>query len=814
MNKPIKTRRIIVFIVYLALVLFGFFFIKAEFNIEYFIFYNIIVFLIIVANVGYYFLNVSKNKRTADLENKIRELTSLNKRKLNSEDIALNYLPVGIVLYDETYNIVFANQQAKDMFSNILVGRQIGVINKELQENVEQRQGKFIVDIYDKKFDVVHYPRNNTLYFFEVTDREEAKQKFFDYTSVVGMFSLDNFNDSTSDLDFQFKSAIQGLLLGAIDTWCKENDIMFVNIRPEKSMLLMNRKQLKKIMEDDFPILNSISEISKNNEVRVTMSIGIASFEGNMDELGEAADEALKLAIDRGGDQVVVNYKNQPLRIFGGKNNTVEKRSKVTAKVNSRAIEDFFDTYDKVFIIPHIGTDVDAFGASIGLLEMALTKKKDAKIVLDFDNIDQTCQKVVNMLNREYIKLLEYIIDSEDAADEVDYNSLLIVVDHHSPTQSCAPDLIGKTKHIIVIDHHRRMDNLFTDVLLTYIEPYASSSVELVTELIDLFAKNVEIDPFEATIMLTGMMIDTNNFSYRTGSRTFEAAARLNKFGADPFKAKLILRESLDDIKTKSNLVKQVRIIKTHFAMTFSDEENVTDRVQLAKTADELLDIDDIIAAFAVGHIDENTVAISARSVNDFNVSVLMERFGGGGHLNNAAAQVKNTSVHEIVEQIENIIVETFEEDTVMKVILIKDIKGKGKKGDVIEVATGYGNYLLTSNHAISANNANIKALEAEKQKQKLEADKELKNALELKEKIEQSPIKLYVKIGESGKLFGSINTRQIAEELKKSYKISVDKRKIVLEDNIHSLGMYDVKIKLHPDVVATISIQVLEQEK
>ncbi len=814
MNRPSKTQKFIVFLVYVALVVFGFLFIKDKYNIEYFVFYNIIVFLIIVANVGYYFLTVAKNKRIVDLENKIKELTNINKRKVNSEDIALNHLPVGIVLYDENFNIVYANQQAKEMFSNILVGRQIGVINKNLLDNVEKRQGKFIVDIYDKKMDVVHYPRNNTLYFFEVTDREEVKQKFFDYTSVVGMFSLDNFNESTSDLDFQFKSAVQGLFLGAIDSWCKANDILFVNIRAEKSLLLMNRKQLKKVMEDDFPILNTISEIAKNNDVRVTMSIGIASFEGNMDELGEAADEALKLAIDRGGDQVVVNYKNQPLRIFGGKNNTVEKRSKVTAKVNSRAIEDFLDTYDKVFIMPHITTDVDAFGAAIGLLEMALTKKKDVKIVLDFDNIDQTCQKVVNMLNREYIKLLEYIIDSEDAEDVVDYNSLLIIVDHHSPVQSCAPGLIEKTKHIIVIDHHRRIDNLLTDVLLTYIEPYASSSVELVTELIDLFAQNVEIDPFEATIMLAGMMIDTNNFSYRTGSRTFEAAARLNRFGADPFKAKLILRESLDDIKTKSNLVKQVRIIKTHFAMTYSDDDNITDRVQLAKTADELLEIDNIIAAFAVGYIDENTVAVSARSVNDYNVSVLMEKFGGGGHLNNAAAQIKNSSVHEIVEKIEKIIVETFEEDTIMKVILIKDIKGKGKKGDVIEVATGYGNYLLASNHAISANTANIKALEAEKAKQKLDADKELKNALEMKEKIEASPIKLYVKIGESGKLFGSINTKQIADELKKTHKIIVDKRKIVLDDNIHSLGMYEVKIKLHPDVVATINIQVLEEEK
>ncbi len=813
MNKLVRAHNIILFILYVALFIFGYYYIRIQYELGYFVIYNVIVLLIYVGYIAYRILTKGKDLRIGDLENKIRELTSVSKRKVNAEDIALNYLPVGIILYDEALNIAYANQQAKDFFSNVLVGRKLNIINKNLSENVEKRIGKFILDIYDRQYEVTHYPKNNTLYLFEVTEREQTKKKYLEYMDVVGYFSLDNFSESTSHLDFQFKSAVQGLFLGAIDNWCKKHNILFVNIRPEKSLLMMSRRQLNLIMESEFAILDKISEIAKNNDVRVTISMGFASFEGNMDELGEAADEALKLAIDRGGDQVVVNFKNQPLKIFGGKNNTVEKRSKVTAKVNSRAIEDFFETYDQIFIMPHIGTDLDAFGAAIGVLEMALAKKKDAKIVLDFDNIDQTCQKVVNMLSREYIKLLEYIIDSEDAVEKADYNSLLVIVDHHSQSQSDAPGLIEKTKHLVIIDHHRRMDNTLSEALITYIEPYASSSVELVTELIDLFAEDVNIDPFEATVMLAGMMIDTNNFSYHTGSRTFEAAAILNRFGADSSQAKLILRESLDDIKTKSNLVKKVRIVNSHFAITYSDQDSLTDRVQLAKTADELLEIDNIIAAFALGYLDEETVAISARSVNDYNVQVFMEKFGGGGHINNAAAQVKNTTVEEIIAKIEKIIIETFEEDTVMKVILIKDLKGKGKKGDVIEVATGYGNYLLTSNQAINATPANMKALQVEKEKQRIEADKELKKAMELKETIEASPIMMYVKLGESGKLFGSINTKQIADELKKAYKISVDKRKIVLEENIHSLGMYEVKIKLHKEVTATIHIQVLEEE-
>lgn len=813
MKKPFRTQLIIISITYVILVAIGYFAIRPNLPNSYFWFYIILIFTVLIAIVIQQFLSKNKRSRIIDLENKIREINKTSKFKINSEDIALNYLPVGILIYDEDEEIVYANAQAKEYFSNVLVGRSLQVISKDLQESVAKRIGKFILDIYDKKFDAIHYPKNRTVYLFEVTDRELTKEKYIKYTDAIGVMRLDNFSDATENLDFQDKANIQGLLLGAIDNWCTKNNVYFNNLRPEKTIIFMNKYQLDEIIKEKFDIMNTISDISKNNDLRITLSIGVACFEATAKEIGEAAEEALTLAEDRGGDQAVVNLKNQPLKIFGGKENTAEKRSKIIAKVNSRALEDFIENSNAVYIMPHIGTDLDALGSAIGVLEMALAKKKDAKIVLDFDHVDQTCQKVINMLNREYIKLLEYIVDPQEALDEITSESLLIIVDHHSISQTIEPKLIEKTKHIIVIDHHRRKDNVLSDVLINYVEPYASSSVELVTELIDLYNEDVSIDPFEATIMLAGMIIDTNNFSYRTGARTFEAAARLKRFGADPFKARLMLRESLDDIRTKTNLVNQAKIVSNHFAITSVSESDITERVQLAKTADELLKIDNIIASFAIGNIDPETIGISARSLDQFNVSIVMEHFGGGGHLNNAAAQVKDMTIPEVAEKIEELIKQTFKEETTMKVILTKDIRGKGKKGEVIDVATGYANYLLTSKHAVAANTANIRALESEKEKEVLEANKELEKAKKLKEEIEKSPIKLYVKIGESGKLFGSINTKQIADELKKTYALNVDKRKIELDENIHSLGMYEVNIKIHKDVNATINLQVLEEE-
>ncbi|MFA5007209.1 MAG: 50S ribosomal protein L9 [Candidatus Izemoplasmatales bacterium] len=748
-----------------------------------------------------------------NLELKIREANLLSKRLRNSEDIALSYLPVGMILYDETQTIVWANAAAKEYFSNILVERKLAFVHEGLNAMVQKREGKFLLDVYGKRFEFVHYPKNFCLYMFEVTEREEIRQRLRDNTDAVGIINLDNLDEATAHLDLQVKTNLQGKYLGAIDNWCRKYDAYFLNLRPEKSILFVNRRQLEAMIKDEFSILDAVSDLSNQNEVRVTMSVGVACSDLPRNQLGELAEEALKLALGRGGDQVVVNIQNQPVKFFGGRSNTVEKRTKITAKINSRAIAELIDKNERTYIIPHKSTDIDAFGASIGMLRMALAQNKYARIVLDFDAIDQTCAKVINMLNREYVKLLDSIIDVRDALEEVNQNSLLIVVDHHSPVQTLEPKLFEKTKNIIVIDHHRRIDNLLTEVALNYVEPYASSSVELVTEMLDLYSREIDLDAFEATVMLAGMMIDTNNFTYRTGVRTFEAAAMLKRSGADPFKARLILRESLDDIKTKSNLVNAAQIVANRYAITALSPETKTDRVQLAKTADELLEIDNIVASFAVGNLGGDQIGISARSIDKFNVQVMMEQFGGGGHLNNAAAQIQGGNIADIVAKLETLLKTNIKEEQDMKIILVKDVKGRGRKGDVLEVANGYGNYLLTSKQAIEASTANLKSLEDERDRTEREAEAELENAKRLKAELEDKPIKLYVKAGESGKLFGAVNTKQIAEEYKRLYNLDLDKRKIMLEDNIHALGVYKVPVRLHKDVTAEINLQIIEEK-
>jgi ribosomal protein L9 len=330
--------------------------------------------------------------------------------------------------------------------------------------------------------------------------------------------------------------------------------------------------------------------------------------------------------------------------------------------------------------------------------------------------------------------------------------------------------------------------------------------------MIDLSSREVQLNQFEATVMLSGIMVDTNNFMYRTGGRTFEACARLRKYQADTFKVKTILREGLEEIQLKSQLLTLAEVVHKKFSIVIIPDEIVSSRSLLARVGDMLLEIEGVIAAFAIGRLAEGEIGISARSLEGFNVQVLMEKFGGGGHLNNAGAQIKEFDISKVRVDVINLLNEAVQEEKPMKVILIKDLKGKGKKGEVIDVATGYGNFLLANKTAIEATSENLASIESEQARKDEEERKLIEEMRELKEKVEKLPVKVFAKIGENGKFFGKISTKQIAEQFKKQYQIDLDKRKINIKGNIDSLGNHKVEIKLHKKVTATLEILVIEE--
>ncbi len=754
-----------------------------------------------------------KNLTIKQLNDALSTKEDLLVRKDSVEKTLIHELPTGIVMYNDTHDIVWANTMAKEIFQNTLLSKNLSLIHKPLKEflSSDERPHQVVMKIYEHHYDILVDDALKTLYFYRVSEREEVKKFNYEYTDVVGIIHLDNLEDAIAVLDVQEKSEAQGQFLGALDDWADAFGFYIHPISVSKILVFMHRKNLLSVISNQFQIIEQISEISKQYELMVTMSGGFACANIPLNQLGELAESALDLALSRGGDQVVINVTGEPLKYFGGNTNTQEKRTRISSRLNAQKLAMLFDNAETVYIAPHTFPDTDALGAAIGVLKMALAMKKEAYIVLNFSELDKTVRKILQLMEYEYVSLLEYIISHEEALLEAHREDLLVLIDHHSFGQVLDERLLTKIPHRVIIDHHRKLSDFIPDAKLSYIEPYASSSTELVVEMINVFGQETSINPFEATVMLSGIIVDTNNFMYRTGSRTFEAASILRKYGADTYKVKTILRESLKDIQIKSQLLSLAEVVKKRFAIVIVPEHIEITRTLLAQVADDLLDIDNIVAAFALGKLSHTSIGISARSLEGFNVQVVMEKFGGGGHLNNAGAQIETTDTDKVKSDLVEVLENAIQEEKPMKVILKKDLKNKGRKGEVIEVAAGYGNYLLTSKQAIEATPENMQILETEKDQIKAQEAAELEAMQALKQRIDFRAVKLPVKIGETGKFFGKVSTKQIADALKQQHQIDVDKRKIQLDQTIDALGTYQVQVKLHKDVTATFELLIVE---
>ncbi len=755
-----------------------------------------------------------KNRRIITMAQTIRDKENLINRKSTAESKLIADIPVGIILINKAFDIEWANTFAKKIFQNNLESRNLELLHQELKDKIQsgQTEQPFVIKIYEQEYDIIFDAVEDTLYLYTVTEREEIKRQHHRLTNVLGVLHLDNFEESISVLDMQERNEIQAKYLGALEDWAEDKGFYLMPISTSKLVVFMHRRDLDVLIEEQFDILEKINGISKDNEFMVTLSGGIVCSNLPLNKLGELAEDALELSLNRGGDQIVINIQGEALRYFGGNTNTQEKRTRISSRINAQKLAMLFAEADQVFIVPHHHPDTDALGAAIGVLKIAQTLKVDASIVLNFNAIDKTVKKILQLMEYEYVTFLENFVSPEEALSMATRKSLLVIVDHHSMGQTIDEKLVRSIPNKVIIDHHRKLTDYIEGSRLSYIEPYASSSTELVVEMLNVYKKDVVINPFEATVMLSGIIVDTNNFMYRTGARTFEAAAVLRKYGADTYKVKNILRDSLKEIQIKSQLLMLAEVIKKRYSIVVVPDDIDSDRTLLAQVADNLLEIDNTVAAFAIGKIDNQNVGISARSLEGFNVQTVMEKFGGGGHLNNAGAQVKTDDILSIKTTLIDVLENSIQEEKPMKVILKKDLKNKGKKGDVIEVAAGYGNYLLTSKQAIEATPENMQIIEDEKTKAEEEIRQELDEAKALKQRIDFRAVKIYVKIGENGKLYGKITSKQIADAFKEQHSIDIDKRKIQLDNPITALGTHRIDIRLHKDVTATFELLVLEQ--
>jgi cyclic-di-AMP phosphodiesterase len=769
--------------------------------------------VILIFAAIYLVFNQSNNQKVKTLQNRLSMWTKLSYHVNQVGDEVFNELPIGIIALDDDFEIKWANPHAKTIFDPKITGKNLKDVHPQLHLAAMNNKIQFTIQIKNDTYDVTYRSEFKFFYLFNVTEREIVKQRYQDHIPALGIIYLDNLDEALASMDVSLQSSLKGEYLAAIADWANKYDGFLKPYGDERLITVLYRKQLNKMIADKFDILDKIRQISTQNQVRVSISMGVASWDVDYEELGIYAQNAVELAEKRGGDQVVVNIQDQKIIYFGAKNNAAAKSSRVGVRINAQTIRDFIDKSSNVFIMGHNQSDMDAFGSMIAVYHMAKASKKQAFMVIDELKFDLTVNKVLGIFKSDMPQFFDNTITSENALKTMTDDSLLIVVDSQSPKIVMAPELLEKSKKLIVIDHHRVGEESF-DAMFSFIEPYASSTIELVMELLSFYniEEEIKISTLEATAMYGGLVVDTNNFSYRTGSRTFEVASKLKDLGADITEVKLWLRRDLMRTLEINNLLGQVEIFLDRFAFVVTSDV-YDDRILLAQVAEALLQINGIDASFMISRMGTNKVGISARSYNAINVQILMEAFGGGGHLNSAAAQIDNQSVSEVYEQLKTYIeLEYGGGGELVKIILMEDVKGKGKKDDVIEVASGFGQFLVTQKKAMLATDDNLKALNQAKEEAFLAQQRHIDLMKKLKSEIDNKKVTLGIQIGQDGKLFGSVTTKQIVEAFESAHHILIDKKKVELSSDINSVGIYTATVQLHKEIKAQFEVHIVEK--
>ena len=581
-----------------------------------------------------------------------------------SENEAIYSFPLPVIVCDESRRILWYN----DLFSNIMTEEAFGTsfdrMSTAALEDFCSSLGKEIY--YDNQYYMVHGVRSvqcesslYTLYFFNITEMRLLSQEYKLSRPSVLLIAADNYEEVLHDARESQKSELVGMVDRIMEDFISQTNGVINKLTADKFVAIIEERHLEKIIENRFDILDKVRAAGKEANFPITLSIGVGQGASSLRESEDFARQALDMALGRGGDQVAVKQKDDTYEFFGGLSKGVEKRDKVRTRVIAATLSDHVNASDAVLIMGHKFSDLDSVGAAVGMWS-AVTKGlgHDAYIVIDRE---QSLAKQVILSMEKVVQDRRVFIDPREALPMVTARSLLIVVDTHSPTFVESEDVLRAAARVVVIDHHRMMVKHIDNALVFYHEPYASSASEMVAELVQYISGNC-LGRVEAEALMAGIMLDTKSFVLKTGVRTFEASAYLRRRGADTVEVKRLFSNSIDTYKAKSQLVSSAEIYN-NCAIACS-EENIPDiRVASAQAADELLSIQGVTASFVLFQ-SGNTVNISARSLGDVNVQILMEALGGGGHLTMAGAQLENCNMREARQKLISVLNEQLESAT------------------------------------------------------------------------------------------------------------------------------------------------------
>lgn len=625
--------------------------------------------IIYVLVLGYtYFAN---NKRKSEISEQLQDLTLTVDSAAKS---SLINAPFPLIIIETDGNVVWRSSKFITEFANIDINNYISDliidIKSEMEKDREQKRKSIIknIEIGKKKYKVqCEFAKTKRserkkvaeymviIYFIDETEKYALKKENEDKKTCVGIIMVDNYEEVMQRVDTEQKTQLMAKVESTIYDWVNETNGILVKEDRDTYVYIFEQRNLGKIKEDKFVILDSIKDIVRKDKIQLTLSIAISN-EGETDkDVYKSASAAMDVILGRGGDQAVIR-ENGKYQFFGGKVEEVEKRTKVKARIVAHALEELMSECEKVIIMGHLNPDIDAMGAALGIYKIAISLRKEAYILANSESA--SIKTFISSMPEEYKSVL---INKEIALDKMDANTLLVVVDTHKKSYVEMPELLDKTNKIVVIDHHRRGTDFIDHSILTFQEVYASSASELVTELIQYTQNDVELSTIEAEALYAGIMMDTKNFTFKTGVRTFEAAAYLRRCGVDIIKVKKWFQSDLESYNKISEIVRKSEIIHDTIAISsYEVQENDTSLI-CAKAADELLTIGNITASFVLGTM-ENKICISGRSIGDINVQMILEKLGGGGHITLAGAQLENTTIDEAKQELVSKIEEYFSE--------------------------------------------------------------------------------------------------------------------------------------------------------
>ena len=586
---------------------------------------------------------------------------NLSYRIKRSEQEAMIKMPLGILLYDNEHQIQWVNPYLQLYLKDEdLIGHTIKSVDanldKLLNEAIEAKTAENRMVQWDgHQFEMVVQDELGVIYLLDITKYAKIEDKYENERLAIGQIFIDNYDELSEVMHDQELTSMSSYVQNTLSNYAKKFNAYLKRIDEDHFLILLHMQDLTKMEDDKFSVLDKIRQETNRNNTPLTLSIGIAAGSDSLIEIADQAQSNLDLALGRGGDQVVLRQPGKDAHFYGGKSNPMEKRTRVRARMVSQAISELFKDADQVFVVGHQRPDMDSVGSGIGVVKLARLQGVKANFVLDTKKTNYDVGRLVARMKGEKSDD-DIFISPKDALDEVTNKSILVMVDHSKYSITYSPELYDRLKNrIIVIDHHRRGEEFPENPMLTYVEPYASSACELVTEMIEYQqptgGKRVLTD-LEATAMLAGIVVDSKEFSLRTGTRTFDAASYLRSIGADSSIVSSLLKEDIDSFLERTHLVATLKMVRPHMAVICGPDDQIIDPIITAQAADTALDLENVGSSFAITRRSQDTIGISARSMGKINVQIIMEKLGGGGHLSNAATQIKGVTIEEAKQKL------------------------------------------------------------------------------------------------------------------------------------------------------------------